>query len=188
MNTTGEYNRLSMSVYLERMGGVYSQSIFSPVALLTLITLLGPFLSLNSLLPSLLLTLLPLHGILFLKLNLLNTILANLPYYTFATIYIDLHLALATVALLLILLPTLLQCSSNIPLTSLPLQSLHRQPSAVSREEFLPKENQGQIKSLVWLSKITRVGLPCSFLLLQILFWISVASFGQGDVEGMVKF
>ena len=165
---SGNYSRLIHTMFLSRQPGSCTHSIFVPVALLCLLSMLSLLLS-DTASKTLVLSLTSL-AILAYKTWLHTSLLPSLTYATRLTVYTDLHLALILMTVLHLVLGLLLRQHSPPLSSSIPMEPLERQDSLGPLLQD-PKVRRAQGALLV---RIYGGLLPVAFLLGQVVFWLSV--------------
>ena len=181
---SGNYSRLVYTMFVTRTPGSCTHSLFLPVALVCLLSLLSLLLPARDTASRTLVLSLTSLAILGYKTWLHTSLLPGVTYATRGTVYLDLHLAIVLLAVLHLVLSLLLQPPSPPPSSSIPMEPLERQDSITSADPILwhPKERGERGRLLV---RISGGLLPVVFLLGQAGFWLSVLHLP--DTQGGVR-
>ena len=181
---SGNYSRLIYTVFVTRNPGFCTHSVFLPVALVSLHSLVSLLLPARDTTSRTLVLSLTSLAMLAYKTWLHTSLLPGVTYATRATVYLDLHLAIVLLAVLHLVLGLLLQPPSLPPSSLLPMEPLERQDSLASGDPILrdPKvrAERGRL-----VARICGGLLPVVFLVGQAVFWLSVLHLP--DTQGGVR-
>ena len=171
---SGNYSRLEFDIFVSRRPGVFAASLFLPVALVTLLSLVALLLPRCQTTSRTLLTTLTTITMLGYKTWLHAAILPSVHYSTPATTYVDLHLAIVLLVLLHLAFDLMLAqrtaATSSSGMESIPLQD------SSSLSDSMMMTSKPPNRRIVLMDKIYKILMPITFLLGQAVFWMSVHS------------